>query len=88
MRMLVENDSFALRVFDFWLREIDLTGFKPSLAPTTEALNNNIHVQISLFNIFFVLLLFIETCIRLSWTPSTTGGWRRSQFSSSLYPCD
>jgi len=42
MRLLGENNSFALKVFDFWLREMDLEGFKPSNAPTTEALNNNI----------------------------------------------
>jgi hypothetical protein len=42
LQLLTGNDSFGLRVFDFWLREMDLEGFRPQTVPTTEALNQNI----------------------------------------------
>lgn len=56
LRMLGDNDSFGLRVFDFWLREMDLVGFRPSTVPTTEALDHNI--QATTTQSFTLLFLF------------------------------
>lgn len=45
-RMLEDNDGFGYRVWDFYLSSLDLTGFVPSVFPTTKAMKRQVSAHL------------------------------------------